>query len=328
MKLKDPITVKGLQLVNRLVMPPMATHKAKEGKVPQELCDYYAARAAGSYVGLVITEHSYIDPRGKADPYMVSVADDCDMDSLCRLTEAIHEAGDSRVFCQMNHAGSSTSSLVTGTRLEAPSAVLHPTWKDAEMPLEMSRNDIERVVEEFAASAGRAKKAGYDGVEIHSAHGYLLNQFYSPLTNRRSDRYGGETVAERLTIHKEVIAAVRSEVGDSFPVAMRLGGCDYMEGGSTIEDSVTAAGILEKAGIDLLDITGGMCRYMIVDGKEPGFFSDMTTAIKKKIKIPVILTGGIRTVEDAERFLNNGAADMIGIARPMLKDAAWAKTHL
>lgn len=325
--LKTPITIKHLQLHNRLVMPPMATAKSDDGKVSPALLDYYRQRAEGDALGLIITEHSYMDIHGKANHNQVSIAEASDTTGLIKLVDTIHSAGSAKVFAQINHAGSSTSPKITGLPIEAPSPVLHPTYPEASLPLEMTAGRIREIVRKFAEAAGRAKTAGYDGVEIHSAHGYLLNQFYSPLTNRRTDEYGGD-LDGRLRIHQEVIRAVRSTVGEDYPLALRLGGCDYMDGGSTIEDSVYAAKRFQEWGIDLLDISGGMCRYMIVDKHAPGFFGEMTAAIRQAVDIPVILSGNIRTVEDAERFLTDGSADLIGIARPILADGDWAKNFM
>lgn len=161
-------------------------------------------------------------------------------------------------------------------------------------------------------------------MEIHSAHGYLLNQFYSPLTNKREDEYGISSMENRLRLHKEIIQSVRAEVGEDYLVALRLGGCDYMEGGSTIEDSVKAARLLESYGIDLLDISGGLNGYVIPKRKESGYFSDMTGQIKREVSIPVILTGGITDIDHADRLIENGRADLIGIGRAILKDSLWA----
>ena len=324
--LKTPITIRNITLANRLVLPPMATARSDNGRVSPQLLDYYRERAEGEAPGLIITEHSYMDLKGKAGPNQVSIAEPSDIAGLKKLVDTIHAAGPAKVFAQINHAGSSTNPSVTAHQPEAPSPVLHPTYKDAVLPLEMRESRIREIVKEFTDAAVRAKSAGYDGVEIHSAHGYLLNQFYSPLTNHRTDGYGGD-LDSRLRIHREIIESVRRALGD-YPIAVRLGGCDYMEGGSTIEDSVYAAQRFEEWGVDLLDLSGGICRYMIVDGKAPGFFSEMTAAIKAKTSIPVILTGNIRTVQDAEGFLASGAADLIGIGRPLLTDAGWARQFL
>lgn len=327
MKLKESLDINGMHLENRLVMPPMATAKSDRGNVTDALCRYYAARAEGSTPGLIITEHSYISPSGIASPNQLSIASDSDVEGLHRLTDAIHAAGTTKVIAQINHAGSSTYRKIIGQQPVAPNAIPHPTALEAELPRELTPDEIQQIVTEFAAAAGRAKAAGYDGVEIHSAHGYLLNQFYSPMTNQRLDQYGGSSVEERLTLLKEVMAAVRQTVGSNFPMAVRLGGADYLKGGNTVKGSIVASQVIEEAGADLLDLSGGMCRYMIVDEHEPGFFKEMTLPIKKAVSIPVILTGGIRTREQAESLLEEQAADLIGIGRPLLKDAHYAQ-HL
>ena len=180
----------------------------------------------------------------------------------------------------------------------------------------------------FKEAARRVKEAGFDGVEIHSAHGYLLNQFFSPLSNKRTDEYGKDIMG-RIKIHLEVIKAVREAVGKDFPVLLRLGASDYMEGGSTIEHSKIAAVEFEKAGVDILDISGGFCGFMIPAASEQeqdqGYFSSLTSAIKEVVSMPVILTGGITETSAAERLLSQGKADLIGIGRAIYKDSQWAK---
>lgn len=152
----------------------------------------------------------------------------------------------------------------------------------------------------------------------------LLNQFYSPLTNKRTDRYGGD-VRERITIHLEVIRAVREAVGDDFPILLRLGASDYMEGGTTIEESKIAAVEFEKAGVDILDISGGFCGYIPPDSGSQGYFAALTTELKKVVSIPVILAGGITDAQVAEKILAEGKADLIGVARAILNDSHWAE---
>lgn len=324
-KMNEPIKIKTIEIKNRLVMPPMATSKTKDGAVNQALLDYYSEKSKGGYIGLIITEHSYVNRQGIANPGQVSISRDKDVEGLAKLVSVIHENG-SKVIAQINHAGSAASSNVTGMDTISASAVLNNglTGKTGELPVAMSKEQIDAVVADFVLASKRVKEAGYDGVEIHSAHGYLLNQFYSPLTNKREDEYGFATIENRLRLHKNIIDGIRAEVGNDYLVALRLGGCDYTEGGSTIEDSVEAAKLLASYGIDLLDVSGGMNGYVIPGKKEPGYFSDMTKEIKKAVSIPVILTGGITEIEQANMLIENGDADLIGVGRAILKDSLWA----
>ncbi len=320
------ITINGVEITNRLVMPPMATSKAnQDGTVSQNLCDYYDEKSAGGHIGLIITEHCYISEEGKASPGQMSIDSNCDIEGLKKLTDAIHH-NHTKVFCQINQAGGATTYEITGHEVLGASSILMPSSKATQMtPREMNEADIQKVIGDFAAAAVRAKEAGYDGVEIHSAHGYLLNQFYSPLTNHRNDLYNGSTLEGRIKLHLQVIAAVRKAVGDDYLIALRLGACDYTEGGSTIEDSVNACVAFEKEGVNLLDISGGFCGFIHPSNKEQGYFNEITQAIKEKVSIPVLLTGGIVDVKAAEQLLEEKKADLIGVGRAILKDSNWAK---
>ncbi|MDO5294222.1 MAG: NADH:flavin oxidoreductase [bacterium] len=327
--IKEPIEINHVRINNRLVMPPMATSASEDGTVTSKLLKYYSDRSAGGYIGLIITEHSYISQQGIANPGQVSISRDSDIDGLKKLVQVIHDNG-TKVIAQINHAGSSARKNVTGMPIVSASAVVNEgaTGKSGEVPKVMTVDEIKAVVNDFALAAKRAKEAGFDGVEIHSAHGYLLNQFYSPLTNKREDAYTGATLEGRLRIHQEVIAAVRQMVGEDYLVALRLGGCDYMDGGSTVEDSIEAAVLLEKWGIDLLDVSGGLNGYIVPGCKEPGYFSAMTEQIKKKVSIPVILTGGVTEVKDAEQLLQEQKADLVGVGRAIFKDAMWPEKNM
>jgi 2,4-dienoyl-CoA reductase-like NADH-dependent reductase (Old Yellow Enzyme family) len=322
-KLFDSITINNLTIANRLVMPPMATAKADDnGGVTDEACEYYCERAKYSKIGLIIIEHSYIQKQGQARLGQMSMATDEVIPGFQKLTECIHSEG-VRAFAQINHAGSASKSNMTGYPPIGPSAIFHPRQQE-ELPMEMTIQQIHEVTEHFAEAALRAKKAGFDGVEIHSAHGYLLNQFYSPLANHRNDAYGAQSVANRTRFHCEVIRAVRAVVGEDYPVAIRLGGCDYEDGGSTVDDCVEACKIFEECGVDLIDITGGMNGYIRPEHTEPGYFLDMSTLVRQAVKIPVILTGGVTALSQAETLLEEGCADMIGVGRAIFKDAHWA----
>jgi len=314
-----------LTLNNRLVMPPMATSKSEEdGKISKEILDYYDEKSQGGYISLIIIEHSFITQKGKASARQMSVADDSKLEELKKLASIIHKNG-SKAVMQMNHAGSAASENVTGFDPVGPSSIANPCTSN--IPKELTIKEIKDIILEFKSAARRVKEAGFDGVEIHSAHGYLLNQFFSPLTNKRTDEYGGDLLG-RIKIHLDIIKEVRDVVGNDFPILLRLGASDYMEGGITIEDSKIAAMAFEKAGVDILDISGGFCRYIIPGNTSQGYFSPLTQAIKEVLSIPVLLTGGITEVSAAEKLLSSGKADLIGVARAIYKDSKWAQNAI
>jgi 2,4-dienoyl-CoA reductase-like NADH-dependent reductase (Old Yellow Enzyme family) len=319
----EPLRAGTLELKNRLVMPPMATAKADpDGTVTPALLQYYAEKSKGGYLSLVITEHSFVSPEGRAHRNQVSAADDDAVPGLSSLARTIHENG-SKAIVQLNHAGGAAQKEITGMNPVAPSAV--DAFGRNSLPRELDKKGIAGIVSAFQKAAGRVKKAGFDGVEIHSAHFYLLNQFYSPLSNKRMDEYGGN-LKNRIRIHLEIIEAVRTEVGGDFPVLLRLGASDYMEGGSSFEDGAAAAREFEKAGISILDISGGICRYAPPESAGvQGFFAPLTEKIKQSVSIPVILTGGITRADAAEQLLSDGKADLIGVGRAILGDSDWAK---
>ena len=321
-RLLEPLAGK-LALRNRLVMPPMATSKANpDGSVSAGLLEYYDEKSRGGAMGLVITEHCCITQQGKNRAGQPSVADDRMVEGLAELAATFHRNG-SKAVVQINHSGAASDPAATGLEVVSASAVQIP-GRPNETPRALTCDEIDVIVGEFAAAGRRVKAAGFDGVEIHAAHGYLLDQFFSPLTNVRTDGYGGD-VGGRIRMHLEVIAAVREAVGAEFPVLLRLGACDYMEGGATIEDSVIAAAAFERAGVDILDITGGLRGYIRLGHDEPGYFAESSHAVRAVVSIPVILTGGVTEAAQAERLLEEGAADLIGVGRAILRDSGWAQ---
>jgi len=314
-----------LELKNRLVMPPMATAKSEgDGKVSQQVIDYYKEKSDGGYISLIIIEHSFICKEGMASKNQLSVADNTTIEGLKKLANVIHENG-SKAVMQISHAGSAADQKIIGTTPVGPSAVVNPRLGG--IPRELTKDEILDIVKEFRNAAVRVKEAGFDGVEIHSAHGYFLNQFFSPLTNKRTDEYGG-SVYNRIRIHLQIIEEVRKGVGKNFPILLRLGASDFVEGGATIEDSKIAACEFEKAGISILDISGGFCGYSLKGTKEQGYFASLTEDIKKVVSIPVILTGGITEAQAGEELLLKGKADIIGVGRALLKDSNWAKNAI
>ena len=320
--LLKPLQSGALTLENRLVMPPMATAKADpDGKITKDILDYYDEKTRGGHISLVVIEHSYVSSEGKAHRNQLSAAADELVPALGKLADTIHRNG-SKTVMQINHSGSNTSEETIGTMPVGPSAVPNP--RSNIIPRELTRNEIAGIIEAFGNAARRVKEAGFDGVEIHSAHGYLLNQFFSPLTNTRTDEYGG-SVLKRIKLHLDIIEAVRSATGKEFPILLRLGASDFTEGGITIEDSLTAAREFEKAGVSILDVSGGFSGYVVPGLTGQGYFAPLTEAIKKVVSIPVILTGGITEAQAAEELLADGKADLIGVGRAIFKDSSWAK---
>jgi len=325
--LVEPLQIGKLLLKNRLVMPPMATAMCNEdGSLSKELFDYYNEKSLGGYIGLIIIEHSFIAQQGRVREKQLSITNDNLINSYKELATIIHKNG-SKTVMQINHAGGAAKREVTGMNVVAPSAVINPFHQEQSIPIELTLKEISKIIDEFANAARRVKEAGFDGVEIHSAHGYLLNQFFSSLTNKRTDKYGGD-ISSRIRIHLDIIKAVREAVGEDFPILLRLGACDYINGGTTIEDSKFAAIAFAKAGIDLLDISGGLRGYKNPKNSDEGYFSSLTEEIKKVVTIPVILTGGITDAQVAENLLAEKKADLIGVGRAIMKNSDWAKNAI
>lgn len=320
--LTSPINVGSLELPNRLVMPPMATDLSDRGRVTEALLDHYRDRARFSRPGLIIVEHCCIREDGRAHAGQLSIAEDSLIADHRRLAQVIHEGG-SRAIVQLNHAGSAAEPFEEQPRLSA-SNVGNPR-KAVPPPRPMTVEEIRELEEDFVRAALRGMEAGYDGVEIHCAHGYPLNQFYSPLTNRRRDEYGADSVENRCRFLLETLIKVRAALGAETLVSVRLGGADYLPGGATEEDAVEACRLLVQAGADLLDISGGMCGFILPDRRDAGYFGSMTEKIKAAVDRPVLLTGGVQTPEEAEALLATGKADLIGVGRALFRNARWGE---
>lgn len=343
--LSSPLTMRGLHLRNRLVMPPMATEQSAAGTVSDGLISYYSDKTRGGRLGLVITEHSYVHPAGKASPGQLSICRDEDIAGLLRLVKAIHANG-VPVAAQLSHAGAAALTEVTGCETWAPSTVLPEAARLAAPYVgrglrprlaerfadpaacahfadrAFDREALEQLVHDFAEAARCAREAGYDAVEIHSAHGYLLNQFYSPLTNDRTDDYGG-SAEKRVRIHREIIRAVRAAVGDDYPILLRLGAVDDLPGGATVEDAVAVSRLFAQEGVDMLDISGGITGFnRPAQMKEQGWFAAESAAVREA-GLPVIMAGGIRDAHAADRLLRDGKCDLAAVGRAILADSDW-----
>lgn len=298
----------------------------KEGEVTDRLIQHYRLRSRGP--GLIIVEHSYVNPEGRAHTHQLGIYSDTLIDGLKRLAAEIHREG-TPVGIQISHAGMRAMNSPTGPSNIRSRYLLRFGETKKNMKKEPSRKlnleSIKKIVDDFAQAALRAQKAGFDFVEIHGAHGYLLNQFYSPLTNFRHDEYGG-SLKQRLKITLEVIQAVRSAVGEDMPIFCRLGADDRLPGGITIEEGVTAAMLLREAGVDCIDLSGGICGYL-KNGPE-GFFTYMARRIKPVVDIPIMVTGGIKTGFAANEIIMDHSADLVGVGRALLHDPDWVQREI
>jgi 2,4-dienoyl-CoA reductase-like NADH-dependent reductase (Old Yellow Enzyme family) len=322
--LLDPLKIGSLKVRNRIVMPPMGTNYAdNKGRVTEKLLKHYADRSKD--LGLLIVEHSFVTQKGRASLSQLGVHSDDLIPGLTRLTKTAHENG-TPIALQINHGGGTTSSDVTGSQPVAPSSVMHPQ-RGVEMPHEMSLNEIEDIINHFSNAARRAKEAGFDAVEVHGAHGYLLGQFVSPLTNRRRDDYGG-TLDNRVRLSCRIIEEVKRELGSNFPVFYRLGVDDLIPGGLTLQDGVEAAKKIAEKGVDVMDVSGGLIGGRPEGFEGPGFFVPHAAAVKEVLDIPVIGVGGIQTADDANEIIKSNRVDLVAIGRAILSEPKWATTAI
>jgi len=320
----SPVTIHTMTLKNRVVMPPMCTDYATiGGAVNDRLIEYYATRARGG-VGLIDVEFSYVHPAGKVFEHMLGIYDDKLIPGLRRLTDAIHQGG-AKVIVQIAHGGRRGHSDITGATIVGPSSIPR---LNGETPKELSPAEIEDLIQAFILAARRAKKAGFDGVMIHMAHAYLLQQFLSPFSNVRTDRYGGD-LEGRARFPLEVVKGVRREVGKDYPITCRLCGDEFLKEGFDLSQSIRVAKMLEANGVNAIEVSAGAHETGYVITAPPyypmGFLSPLSEAIRKEVNIPVGAVGRIHTPEVAEDLLRQGKADLIAVGRGLIADPDWPK---
>lgn len=309
-----------VDLQNRLVRSATWEGMCDNTGAPTEkLINYYEKLADGG-VGLLISGYQYIKKDAQQLPGQIGIHDDSLEKAHKNFTERVHEAK-GKIFAQLVHCGGQSSSKSTGSQPSAPSAVKTPIY--SEEVKEFSTEEIEMLVKSFADAAFRAKKWGYDGIQIHAAHGYLVNQFLSPHTNKRNDRYGG-TLENRARFLYEVYENVRAKVGDNFPVIIKLSGNDHIENGFEISEAVKVAEKLDKMGIDAIEVSGGTpasgekspVRADIPKSEKEAYNMHEALKIKDNVSCPIISVGGFRSYKTAQEALNY--IDFVSIARPLI----------
>lgn len=313
-KLFEPYALQSISLKNRIVMAPMCMYSAQDdGMVTPFHLVHYATRAAGQ-VGLIILEATGVVPEGRISNKDLGIWDDAHIEGLSQLVEGMKAYG-AKTGIQLAHAG--RKATVDG-EIFAPSAIAFSS--DYKTPIEMTEEDILYVIEAFKQAAVRATKAGFDVLEIHGAHGYLISEFLSPATNKRQDQYGGSQ-ENRYRILRQVIDAIRS-VWDG-PLLVRVSAEDYAEDGTTMEDFIVFSRWMKSQGVDLVDVsTGGVVPAAI--HVFPGYQVSHAEAIKHGANIPTGAVGLITTAVQAEEILQNNRADLIFLARVLLRDPYWS----
>jgi 2,4-dienoyl-CoA reductase-like NADH-dependent reductase (Old Yellow Enzyme family) len=322
-RLFEQTEINGMELRNRFVRSATWEGMATEdGAVTPKLVDILVRLARGG-VGLIITGHAYIRPEGQAGPWQLGIYTDDLIDGLREMTGAVHDSG-GRIVAQLAHAGAFADEGLTG---QLPLAVSDVDGITDSPRREITREDIESLVDAFAAAARRAKAAGFDGAQIHSAHGYLLSQFLSPRFNHRKDGYGGD-IRSRARVHLEIVRAARKAVGSDYPLLIKMNCQDFAEDGLSVEDAVGAGQMLAEAGIDAIELSGGLLTSRKLSPSRPGirspekeaYFREDARRFKREIDLPLILVGGNRSFEVAERLLEEGTADYISMCRPLIRE--------
>ncbi len=325
----DHTTINGMELKNRLVRS--ATWEGMcnaDGRPTERLTSCYRDLAKGE-VGLIINGYAFVRPDGKQLPGKMGIHADAFAREMKSLTQAVHDEG-GKICIQLVHAGGQTDTANAGRRPLAPSAVQVEQFP--ELPQEMSGNDIADIVAAFGKAAERAKTFGFDAVQLHGAHGYLINQFLSPLTNRRSDEYGGGT-GNRCRFLMEVYRRVRETVGGNYPVMIKLNGADFVQGGLSAEDALYAAELLDREGIDAIEVSGGTSasgdktpvRTKIDRPDQEAYNLGLALSIKGAVKCPVMVVGGFRSYEVAEEAIKTERIDYISMARPFIREPNLAR---
>jgi 2,4-dienoyl-CoA reductase-like NADH-dependent reductase (Old Yellow Enzyme family) len=317
----DPINIKGLALKNRLVMPPMATGMATEGgEVTDRHIKHYTTRAKGG-VGLIIIEHTYVLEDGKLSRTQTGIYNDRLIPGLKRLVDAIHTEG-TKVVIQLNHGGAKAPRIITGKQPSGPWNIMLPNV--SEVPRSLTISEIQELVVRFGTAACRAVEAGFDSVEVHGAHGFLICQFLSPYANKRDDEYGG-SLANRLRFPTEVIREIKTRLGKDMPLFYRFGADDMIEGGLTRQEAKLAAQHLEQAGVDVIDVSGGIGGDGQRSLTEQGYFVPLAEGIKKVVTVPVIGVGNITEPEYADSIIREGKVDLVAVGRTLLSNPGFPK---
>jgi len=321
----DSGSLGGMKLKNRFVRSATWEGMADdEGSCSSRLVDLTRQLAKGE-IGLIISSHAFVSPEGQASPRQVATYDDRFVPGLKEMAEAAHQGG-SRIVVQLAHAGLQAMTSLTQLDAVGPSSLAN---EDGVLGREMTPEEIEQTIQSFVDAAQRSQQAGFDGVQIHAAHGYLLSQFLSPYFNKRTDEYGG-SVENRTRIVLAILTGIKAALGRMFPVLVKINCDDYINGGLTVEQMLQIARMLEEAGIDGIELSGGTVyaasqynpvrRGKLKSEEDEGYYREAAKLYKDGIGVPLILVGGIRSYSVAESLIQEGTADYISLSRPFIRE--------
>lgn len=323
-KLFDKTSINGMNLSNRFVRS--ATHEAlanTDGTCTDALIKMMENLAEGN-VGLIISGHTFVSPEGRAGALQAGIHSDEMIPGLKKMADAVH-AKNGKIICQIAHAGAHADFKSSGLDVFGPSEIKK---NEKTICREITGDDIKRLVSAFGDAALRAKKAGFDGVQIHSAHGYMLSQFLSPRSNKRTDSYGG-CIENRARFLVEVLENIRSKTGRDFPVIAKINSEDFTENGLNLDDMLAVSGMLEAGGADAIEMSGGILgseekspvrKGLLKTEEDEVYYRDSAVKFKKQLGIPLMLVGGIRSFSVAEKILDSGIADYIALSRPLIRE--------
>jgi len=324
-KLFDKTKINQMELKNRFVRSATWEGLANpDGSCSRKIADMMLELAKGQ-VGLIITSHAYVSQCGQGSIRQLGIYDDRLISGYKKMVEEVHKEG-SKIVLQISHAGARALAQTKDSEAFGPSSL---KIKDVINCREITTSEILKMTENFKMAAVRAKKAGFDGVQLHGAHGYLLSQFLSPFFNRREDEYGG-SIENRARLILEIIQAIRSELGKQFAILIKINSDDFIEGGFAQSEMVQVSALLESAGIDAVELSGGTglkvsqyssSRISKIDSKRKEvYYRDAAKLYKKKMSVPLILVGGIRSYEMAKELLEKNLADYISLCRPLIRE--------
>lgn len=317
MTINTPIQIGGIGLKNRLIMAPLQQYAGTpDGFATNHHTEFYSRRA--NQVSLVIVESTAVSDSGRLFNNDIGIFTDCHIEPLRKITEAVH-AKQTPLFIQLSHGGRKSSPLVT-KKLIAPSPIAYDEHYGS--PEAMSLADIQQVVEQYRIAAKRSVLAGFDGIEIHAAHGFLIHQFLSPLSNQRLDSYGGSP-ENRSRFLKDVLTVIRGEVGKKYPIMVRVSATDYVKGGLFPEDIARMLQPLESE-LDAVHVSTGGLVSVQPNHIYPAYQVPHAAIIKQHLRVPVIAVGLIDSRSLADHILQDQLADMIAIGRPLIEDPDFA----